>query len=1084
MPSVEDRIKNALATGSLDELFLGELGWDRPRIARFSVETAGSTYDIVPVAHKSGLHVFDIESVQEMPPGAAQAAVDREVAKRSPERLLVFRTRIHQIWRWPESRPSGGTRLVPHEYSIGSPNEDLVQRIARVAFSLDEQAGLTLADVRARVRLSFSAERVTKRFYDAFRSQHSDLLAGIEGIDDEQDRSWYASLLMNRLMFIYFIQMKGFIGGDREFLRTCLNGVRELRGEDEFYGFYRDLLIPLFHDGLGSGAHAYPEASIAHLLRDVPYVNGGIFEAHPIERRYSIRVRDEYFEQIFGFFDGFAWHLDTRPTGNPNEINPDVLGYVFEQYINLTSSGRRENGAYYTKQDVTGYMATATLIPRLFERLIARTGVNPFVHLRASPDLYIHEDLRYGWDIALSEWKPPPEPATDAWLSPSRWPELATFERDADLMLPGETWFDLFERRRRVDDLRSRVANGHVASVDSLVVENLDLRALLVDTIRSLTSPDDIRAAWEETTATTILDPTCGSGAFLFAALDILDEVYAAILETAEIHVRSGSVTAAEVLDAITAMRTNGQNLGYVRLKHASLSNLYGLDIMPEAVEIAKLRLFLALAARLERPEEIEPLPDLDFNLKTGNLLVGFKDIVDARLRVADDLVSLDAVEQLVPKAAELIQRRSAFVELLENVDDEEEIRSLKGEIVSTTHALRETADRAYMESEGATADFESWREITRPFHWFIEFPHVNESGGFDVVIGNPPYVKRGDIAYAFSGFETDRCPDVFAPCMERAASLCAAEGGFAMIVPIAFQFSNDYNAARRVVRNLVPWRCVSTFSRNPSALFTAGLGVRSTIVAGRRSGEGTCYVTETRRWVEDFRPHLFHATRYALSPPEEESAPWPRLGSPSLVGLYSALADAPGTLGHDTRRHGAALGFKQTALYYLSVFVDEPPAWLPNGERTAQTKVGWLRFDSEQQRDVAAVLLAGRLAVWWWAVTGDDFDVTAQLLKSFPVSLESVNTVWPELGQLAAELRTEQPKHPIVTLYAQKEMGNYDMLRCRHITDRADRLVLETLGLEGYWPEILAADARLLRMTGERPGTEREWPFPWTPGT
>jgi hypothetical protein len=145
---------------------------------------------------------------------------------------------------------------------------------------------------------------------------------------------------------------------------------------------------------------------------------------------------------------------------------------------------------------------------------------------------------------------------------------------------------------------------------------------------------------------------------------------------------------------------------------------------------------------------------------------------------------------------------------------------------------------------------------------------------------------------------------------------------------------------------------------------------------------------------------------------------------------------------------------------------------------------VGWLRFDSDTERDVAAVLLAGRLAVWWWAATGDDFHVTAGLLKSFPIALDTVATSRSDLEGLAAELRAEQPKHPIVTLYARKEMGNYDMLRCRHLTDQADQLVLETLGLGHYWPEILAADARLLRMTGERPGTEREWPFAWKPGT
>ena len=1026
--------------------------------------------------------MFDVESLTEMPPAAAQASIDREIAKRSPERLLVCRTRINQIWRWPEMRPSGGTRLVPHEYRIASPNEDLVQRIARVAFSLAEQESLTLADVRARVRLSFSAERVTARFYEAFRSRHGDLLTGIEGIDDEQDRSWYASLLMNRLMFIYFIQMKGFIGGNREFLKTCLDAIRERRGTDEFYGFYRDLLIPLFHDGLGSGVHTYADPAIAALLADVPYVNGGIFETHPIELRYEIQVRDEYFERIFGFFDDFTWHLDTRPTGNANEINPDVLGYVFEQYINLTAAGRRENGAYYTKQDVTGYMASATLVPRLLKGLTERTGANPFIHLKAHPDLYIHEDLRYGWDAETNAWKPAPAEATAAWSEPGRWGELALIARNDDLLLAGETWLDLFDRRARVDELRSSIANGKVGSIEDLIVENIDLRALLLDTIRSLDSPEAVRAAWEDTTATTILDPTCGSGAFLFAALDILDEVYAAVLETAELHVQSGSRRAADVLREITAKRKEGQNLAYFRLKHASLSNLYGLDIMAEAVEIAKLRLFLTLAARLENPKQIEPLPDLDFNLKPGNLLVGFLDIEDARRRLSDNLTSLKAVETLVPAATALVDQRSEFVRLLEDAADEDEIARLKDKILVTSRTLRDVADRAYMEAEGMSTDTGLWRETARPFHWFIEFPHVLERGGFDVVIGNPPYVPPGDIDYGVSDLVTAGTPDIFAPCMERSVRLTAPKGMFSMIVPIAFQFSKDYTLARRVMAERTPWRCVSTYSRNPSALFTAGVGVRSTIILGAKSGPSRLFVTETRRWFEESRPFLFHQTRYAELDLPSIDEPWPRLGSPGLVELYTALKALRQPLDIDVRRHGSSLGFKKTGLYYLGVWLDEPPAWLPTGERVGRP-LGTLTFENESDRNVAFVLLAGRLAVWWWAAMGDDFNVTASLHKSFPISVSAVRSVMPELLAIATELRAEQLKHPIVTLYAGKEMGNYDMLRCRHVTDRADQLVLKTLGLEHLWPEVLASDSRFVRMTGERPGTEREWPFPWTPG-
>ena len=179
----------------------------------------------------------------------------------------------------------------------------------------------------------------------------------------------------------------------------------------------------------------------------------------------------------------------------------------------------------------------------------------------------------------------------------------------------------------------------------------------------------------------------------------------------------------------------------------------------------------------------------------------------------------------------------------------------------------------------------------------------------------------------------------------------------------------------------------------------------------------------------------------------------------------------------------GPSLGFKQTALYYLSVFIDEPPAWNPSADRVAQTMVGALNFATEKERDVA---LCCSLAGWllWWGATGDDFHVTKGLLMSFPIGLGQVKPVWRDLTVLAADLRKEQPEHPIVTLYAGKEMGNYDMLRCREITDRADEIVLKTIGLEHLWPSVLLADARLAKATGERPGTERAWPFPWTAGS
>jgi len=248
-------------------------------------------------------------------------------------------------------------------------------------------------------------------------------------------------------------------------------------------------------------------------------------------------------------------------------------------------------------------------------------------------------------------------------------------------------------------------------------------------------------------------------------------------------------------------------------------------------------------------------------------------------------------------------------------------------------------------------------------------------------------------------------------------------------------------------------------------------------IVVGT-DGERVLRTTALRRWVDEARPHLFETTCYEQIENMDSGAPWARPGS-GMVAFLDGRLEAGRSVGEAVRGFGPTLGFKQTALYYVSVFVDEPPAWTPDGNRTPQTMIGWLHFVDEASRDLAYVLFAGRLATWWWGATGDDFHVTAELLKSFPIGLREMASVEGDLLDLAKELRVEQARHPLVTKYAGKEMGNYDMSRCRHLTDQADRLVLKALGQEDLWPEVLLADSRLAKATGERPGTRREWPFP-----
>lgn len=815
------------------------------------------------------------------------------------------------------------------------------------------------------------SEQVTNRFHEGFRRQHAALQQAIGGVPEEGLRRWYASLLLNRLMFVCFLQKAGFLGGDRDYLRTCLREARELKGRD---AFYRTLLLPMFHHGFGSFEHAYPDAEIAAVLGDVPYVGGGIFEEHAIESGHEIAVPDAVFDAVFDFFDGFSWHLDDRPHEDPDAVTPDVIGHIFERYINLTSTGKKEGGAYYTKEDVTGYMVAATLVPRLLERIVARTSADPFALLQADPERYVPEAMLHGLSHPFSA------DAEAAWADPSRWNELDALDPDEALQLPGESWVETLDRREHTDALLAAIEAGRVNTVDELISRHLDVRTLLADAIHDLDSADDVRAAWEETTATRVIDPTCGSGAFLFAVLEVLDRVYAALLERARTLAVDGIVAAADA----------NPNDAYHRRKHAVLSNLHGLDIMREAVETAKLRLFLALVSTLEHKEQIEPLPDLDRNLRAGNLLAGS-----------------------------------------------------------------------------------------------LEFPEILAAGGFDVVVGNPPYVNRRDVSYPIADLATASAPDIYAPSLERSLQLLHPEGRLAFIVPISFQAGKDFAPARRLVSERGPaW--ISTYSRRPSTLFT-GAGVRSSIVISA-AGAPAVYTTETRRWQQKAREILFQTTRYsALGERARRDDLFLRTGDDDLSSLFEALLATGGRLGDSASRDGHyPLGFKAFALYYLSAYAKQPPALDPGRELVAPPADKTIRFATEDERALAFAVLAGELGLTWWMSVADDFNVQSGVVADTPIPLAPLleNAALLQAARALVQ-HAHSPANLMFNTYNKMEIGSWDLRRIAARSVRMDRQILQTLGLLEYWPAVRRAVRRFQKSTGESQGVRRGlgWLDPATAG-
>ncbi len=295
----------------------------------------GVTYVLQPQVEKRGVKVFvcDPDTEGKIPTDGLLRKIEREVTSHAYEHVIIYvdAAKGHQVWQWVKREQ--GKRLVSrmHRYHKGQSGELLAQKLERLAIGLEEEERMHMAEVAGRVARAFDVERVTRKFYDRFKRELAAFLTLIQGIDAQADREWYASLMLNRLMFVYFIQRKGFLDtkapgrldGDPNYLSNRLRCVKQERGEDQFHTFYRYFLLKLFHEGLSQREHA---SELEELLGKVPYHNGGLFDVHVLERANpEITIPDEAFERLFAFLDEFDWYLDDRPLRNDREINPDVL---------------------------------------------------------------------------------------------------------------------------------------------------------------------------------------------------------------------------------------------------------------------------------------------------------------------------------------------------------------------------------------------------------------------------------------------------------------------------------------------------------------------------------------------------------------------------------------------------------------------------------------------------------------------------------------------------------------------------------------------------------------------------------------
>lgn len=350
-----------------------------------------------------------------------------------------------------------------------------------------------------------------------------------------------------------------------------------------------------------------------------------------------------------------------------------MVGYIFEKYIN-----QKQMGAYYTKEDITEYISKNTIIPFLFDAAQKKCAIafQPdsalWRLLRDDPDRYIYPAVRHGVirddGSIVSESELPDFVQTGmrdprARMHDKRF-NLGQAPAGDPIRLVTETWREYMYRRRRCLEVREKLQNGEVHQINDLITLNLDIWQFARDAIVNAEGPELLRAFWHAIQKVTVLDPTCGSGAFLFAALRILETLYSDCLERMERFVedladKPGKHHPEQYSDfrKVLAELAKHPNERYFILKSIIINSLFGVDIMEEAVEICKLRLFLKLVAQVEKVSQIEPLPDIDFNIRAGNTLVGYATLDQVRKSQEGKLGFTDDLIKRIEEDAEMVEK-------------------------------------------------------------------------------------------------------------------------------------------------------------------------------------------------------------------------------------------------------------------------------------------------------------------------------------------------------------------------------------------------------------------------------------------
>lgn len=581
--------------------------------------------------------------------------------KHNDEAVIPFRlSLVYPIYKGTKRKFSNYRR---HSFYVSDdlPNKTYLLQLTKHCMN-------SMADLKD----AFSVDKVSSLFYKEFEEEYARLIAGIKNqfdkdVSDDQ-RGNFALLFVIRIIFLGFVQKKGWLGNNESFIQEY---IRKYDLELHHQGIYQDLLCPLFFHALNSAPsskskHGFPfipEPFSTHLAT-APYLNGGLFRPHEEFDTEALYITDDAVVSFVNFLFSYNFTLEENTLYDEElELNPEFLGIIFEKLIN------KANGAIYTPRLEVDFMCRLSLVK------------------------YLQKNCQF--PISMEN------------LYKLFFPEYGN---------EGDQTAGEFNKDEAIDLL-------------------------------------------EKLQTVTVCDPAIGSGAFAVGMLNVIDEIECSIHTNFLPDIQLSSP--------------------YERKKRIIFQSLYGVEIKQWAVWITQLRLWITLLIEADDSfiKSEEPLlPSFDFKIRQGDSLIQMlgnslfpvsgEGIISADIRrKINELVKLKTnyfYNKCPQQLHEIeLKHKALYISILDKRkkdmilkltrmkgDSKKEVQAslfetdLQAEIDFASKRQKRQIDELEFQINQVDHEINQVNTKNLPFIWRIDFPEIFiEKGGFDIVIGNPPYV-------------------------------------------------------------------------------------------------------------------------------------------------------------------------------------------------------------------------------------------------------------------------------------------------------------------------------------------------------